>query len=127
VGSGIGRDAATLSLMWMRPAKPHGNEPCPVIGACLPLDADLMRNVAPGYTGRKRGEVVGTRTVALQRPTRQWIGTYAGQGNGDSPGERSCALRSMTTSLRGFALSAELAQGESRWALWRHGSPGSTA
>jgi hypothetical protein len=33
---------------------------------------------APGYTGRKRGEVVRTRTVALQMHTRQWIGTYAG-------------------------------------------------
>jgi hypothetical protein len=28
---------------------------------------------APGYTGRKRGEVVRTRTVALQMHTRQWM------------------------------------------------------
>src|SRR6266702_8320596 len=29
---------------------------------------------APGYKGRKRGEVVCTRTTALQMHTRQWIG-----------------------------------------------------
>jgi len=42
---------------------------------------------APGYKGRKRGEVVRTRTTALQIHTRQWIGTYAGKGNGDYRGE----------------------------------------
>jgi hypothetical protein len=64
---------------------------------------------APGYTGRKRGEVVRTRTVALQMHTRQWIGTYAGQGNGDYLAELTRALQSITTSLRLFALTAELA------------------
>src|SRR5436190_259274 len=64
---------------------------------------------APGYTGRKRGEVVRTRTVALQMHTRQWIGTYAGQGNGDYLGELSRALRSITTYLSRFALTPELA------------------
>lgn len=38
---------------------------------------------APGYKERKRGEVVRTRTTALQMHTRQWIATYAGKGNGD--------------------------------------------
>ncbi len=41
---------------------------------------------APGYRGRKRGEVVRTRTTALQMHTRQWVGTYAGKGNGDYRG-----------------------------------------
>ena len=64
---------------------------------------------APGYTGRKRGEVVRTRTTALQMHTRQWIGTYAGQGNGDYLGELTSALRSITTYLRLFALTPEVA------------------
>jgi hypothetical protein len=64
---------------------------------------------APGYTGRKRGEVVRTRTVALQMHSRQWIGTYAGRGNGDYLGELSLALQSITTYLRGFALTPEVA------------------
>jgi len=29
----------------------------------------------PGYRGRRRGEVVRTRTTALQMHTRQWLGT----------------------------------------------------
>jgi len=41
--------------------------------------------------------------------TRQWIGTYAGQGNGDYLGELSRALQSITTYLRRFALPPELA------------------
>jgi hypothetical protein len=50
----------------------------------LPLPRRRLDAVcAPGFTGRKRGEVVRTRTVALQMHTRQWIGTYAGRGNGD--------------------------------------------
>ncbi len=52
---------------------------------------------APGYTGRKRGEVVRTRTTALQMHTRQWIGTYGGKGNGEYRGELASALRAITT------------------------------
>src|SRR5207248_8372782 len=52
---------------------------------------------APGYKGRKRGEVVRTRTTALQMHTRQWIATYAGKGNGDYRGELASARHSITT------------------------------
>jgi len=38
---------------------------------------------APGYSGRKRGEVVRTRTVILQAHTHQFLGTFGGPGNGD--------------------------------------------
>jgi hypothetical protein len=41
----------------------------------------------PGYTGRKRGEVVRTRTTILQAHTHQWLGTFGGSGNGDLRGE----------------------------------------
>jgi hypothetical protein len=64
---------------------------------------------APGYTGRKRGEVVRTRTVALQMQTRQWLGTYAGRGNGDYQGELASALRAITSYLGFFALPAQIA------------------
>src|SRR6266699_771384 len=33
---------------------------------------------APGYLGRKRGEVVRTRTTILQAHTHQWVGTFSG-------------------------------------------------
>ncbi|MFL5661739.1 MAG: hypothetical protein ACJ8BW_10370 [Ktedonobacteraceae bacterium] len=64
---------------------------------------------APGYTGRKRGEVVRTHTVALQMHTRQWIGTYAGRGNGDYRSELTSALQAITTYLSLFALPPEVA------------------
>ncbi len=46
---------------------------------------------APGYLGRKRGEVVRTRTTVLQAHTQQWLGTFAGAGNGDYAAELEAA------------------------------------
>src|SRR5258707_1425308 len=37
---------------------------------------------APGHLGRKRGEVVRTRTTVLQAHTHQWLGTFGNPGNG---------------------------------------------
>jgi hypothetical protein len=37
---------------------------------------------APGYTGRKRGEVVRTRTTILQAHSHQWLGSFGNPGNG---------------------------------------------
>lgn len=48
---------------------------------------------APGYLGRKRGEVVRTRTTILQAHTHQWMGTYSGAGNGDYRGELKRAIQ----------------------------------
>jgi hypothetical protein len=76
----------------------------------LPLPRRRLDAVcAPGYTGRKRGEVVRTRTTALQMHTRQWVGTYAGKGNGDYRAELASALQAITTYLKQFALSAQMA------------------
>jgi hypothetical protein len=37
---------------------------------------------APGHLGRKRGEVVRTRTTILQAHTHQFLGTFGNPGNG---------------------------------------------
>ncbi len=37
---------------------------------------------APGYRGRKRGEVVRTRTTISQAHSYQWLGTFGNRGNG---------------------------------------------
>jgi hypothetical protein len=37
---------------------------------------------APGYTGRKRGEVVRTRTTASQAHSFHWLGSFGNRGNG---------------------------------------------
>ena len=38
---------------------------------------------APGYTGRKRGEFVRSRTTVLQAHTHQFLGTFGNPGNGE--------------------------------------------
>jgi hypothetical protein len=77
--------------------------------ALPPAQRRLDAVCAPGYCGRKRGEVVRTRTTALQIHTRQWVGTYAGRGNGDYRRELSSALQAINTYLTHFALLPEVA------------------
>src|SRR6266571_4661989 len=52
---------------------------------------------APGYKGRKRGEVVRTRTTLLQAHTHQFLGTFGGSGNGDYRAELKRALQVITS------------------------------
>src|SRR3989454_1002719 len=52
-----------------------------------PPQRRLQLVCAPGYTGRKRGEVVRTRTTLLQAHTHQWLGTFGNAGNADYRGE----------------------------------------
>jgi FPC/CPF motif-containing protein YcgG len=52
---------------------------------------------APSYLGRKRGEVVRTRTTVLQAHTHQFLGTFGGAGNGDYRGELKRALQVLTS------------------------------
>ncbi len=55
------------------------------------------RVCASGYQGRKRGEVVRTRTVVLQAHTHQLLGTFGGAGNGDYRGELRRAIGVITS------------------------------
>jgi hypothetical protein len=49
----------------------------------LPAPQRRLNQVcAPGYTGRKRGEVVRTRTVVSQTHSYQWLGSFGNRGNG---------------------------------------------
>jgi hypothetical protein len=59
---------------------------------------------APGYLGRKRGEVVRTRTVLLQAHTHQFLGTFGGSGNGDYRSELRRAVQVITTYATHLAL-----------------------
>src|SRR6266699_5697871 len=52
-----------------------------------PPQRRLSAVCAPGYMGRKRGEVVRTRTTLLQAHTHQWLGTFGNAGNADYRGE----------------------------------------
>ncbi len=52
-----------------------------------PPQRRLQAVCAPGYTGRKRGEMVRRRTTLLQAHTHQWLGTFGNAGNADYRGE----------------------------------------
>jgi len=60
---------------------------------------------APGYQGRKRGEVVRTRTVVLQTHTHQLLGTFGAPGNGDYRGELRRAIGVITSYATHLGLS----------------------
>ncbi len=75
-------------------------------GPALPPPRRRMAAVcAPGYTGRQRGEVVRTRTTVLQAHTQEWLGTFAGAGNGDYAAELEAACRASAAYLRTKGLS----------------------
>ncbi len=63
---------------------------------------------APGYTGRKRGQVVRTRTVVSQAHSYQWLGTFGNRGNGRYREELRQGLAAITRYLTAHHLPAEL-------------------
>jgi hypothetical protein len=67
----------------------------------------LERVCQPGYLGRKRGEVVRTRTTIAQSHTHQWLGTFGGAGNGDYRGELSRATEVIGRYLKAQGLRVE--------------------
>jgi hypothetical protein len=62
---------------------------------------------APGYTGRKRGQVVRTRTVISQAHTFQWLGSFGNRGNGRYRAELRQGLAVITRYLTAHQLPAE--------------------
>jgi len=78
----------------------------------LPQDPDrpgaqrrLRPLCAPGYTGRKRGEVVRTRTTVLQAHTSQWLGTFGNPGNGEYRAELRRAVAAIQDYVKAHDLS----------------------
>jgi len=72
-----------------------------------PAHRRLDEVCAPGYTGRKRGETVRTRTTVLQAHTHQWIGTFSGAsgaGNGDYRGELRQATQAICAYVKAQSL-----------------------
>ena len=60
---------------------------------------------APGYTGRKRGEVVRSRWVVQQAHSHEWLGTFGEAGNG----ERWPRVRSTVERIRAYMCHRALA------------------
>jgi hypothetical protein len=64
---------------------------------------------APGYTGRKRGQVVRTRTVVSQAHSFQWLGSFGNRGNGRYRQELRQGLSAIARSLTAHQLPQERA------------------
>jgi hypothetical protein len=62
---------------------------------------------APGYTGRKRGEIVRTRTTVLQMHTHQWVASFGNPGNGQYREELRRATSTIQTYLKAHDFPAE--------------------
>jgi hypothetical protein len=69
----------------------------------------LTQVCAPGYTGRKRGEVVRTRTVVPQAHSYQWLGSFGNRGNGLYREELRRALSAIRAYLQAHQLSPIIA------------------
>jgi hypothetical protein len=66
-----------------------------------PMPARRLRPLcAPGYTGRKRGEVVRERTTVLQAHTHQWLATFGNPGNGEYRAELRRAVTAIQTYIK---------------------------
>ncbi|HEV2579979.1 MAG TPA: hypothetical protein VGT44_03925 [Ktedonobacteraceae bacterium] len=59
---------------------------------------------APGYRGRKRGEVVRTRTTIAQAHSYQWLGSFGNRGNGHYREE----LRKGLSAIRRYLTASQL-------------------
>lgn len=64
----------------------------------------VRERCAPGSTGRKRGEVVRTRTTVLQMHTHLWLGTFAHPGKGQYREELRRAVAASQRSAQGHDL-----------------------
>jgi len=64
----------------------------------------LAEVCAPGYTGRKRGEIVRSRTTVLQAHSYQWLGTFGNRGNGEYRKELCRAVEAIQSYLRAHHL-----------------------
>src|SRR5258708_21876846 len=93
------RVAAIWSLMSMQRVKPPGNGRCPAVLNCQLPNADLMESVPLVTLGASAGRWCVRARRRAEMHTRQWVGTYAGKGNGDYRGELASALRAITAYL----------------------------
>jgi hypothetical protein len=64
---------------------------------------------APGYRGRKRGEVVRTRTTVSQAHSYQWLGSFGNRGNGRYREELRKGLAAIGRYLTAYQLEASRA------------------
>ncbi len=76
----VGKPRVVFDIDGTREAARQRAEP---VHSKLPAPQRRLHKIcAPGYTGRKRGEVVRTRTIISQAHSYQWLGSFSNAGNG---------------------------------------------
>jgi hypothetical protein len=61
-------------------------------------------NYGPGYAGRKRGEVIRSRSTVQQAHTSEWLGTFGAAGNGDIWAELEQGCKLINSYMQAHAL-----------------------
>jgi hypothetical protein len=84
--------------------KPLANAHYPRVKTFPRPDLWLDEVCAPGYTGRKRGQVVRTRTVISQAHRFQWLGSFGNRGNGRYREELRKGLAAIARYLAAYQL-----------------------
>jgi hypothetical protein len=77
---------------------------------------------APGYTGRKRGEIVRTRTTVLQMHTHQWVASFGNPGNGQYREELRRAKTTIQEYIKAHGFPAERTLVRASWPIWDRSS-----
>jgi hypothetical protein len=95
----------------------------PQIGEQPAAHRRLGEVCAPGYTGRKRGEIVRSRTTVLQAHASQWLSTFGNPGNGEYRKElrRGGSDPILSASAPGGNFMRIAAAG---WSLWNRSGSG---
>ena len=73
---------------------------------------------APGYTGRKRGQVVRTRTTISQAHSYHWLGSYGNRGNGRYREELRKGLSAIGRYLTAYRLEPSRTRLATRRPIW---------
>jgi hypothetical protein len=76
---------------------------------------------APGYTGRKRGEIVRTRTTVLQMHTHQWVASFGTPGNGQYREELRRAKNTIQAYVEAHSFPTERTLLRASWPIWHWG------
>jgi len=77
---------------------------------------------APGYTGRKRGEIVRTRTTVLQAHTHQWLASFGNPGNGKFREELRRAVAVIQAYVKAHDFPVRACPAPSGRPIWHRGS-----
>ena len=88
----------------MERERQRGSVCCPRPMSFLQPFAGWMTCAPPFYRGRKRGEVVRTRTTVSQAHSYHWLGSFGNKGNGHSREELRKGLAAITRYLTAYQL-----------------------